>query len=1318
MRLSSSPLGLGLLALALWFAPALAPSGRQPLAHAPQAGAHQAALASPAQDSSALPAPTLAQLPAPGQPPAASTAALDAEPPPPASTPDAKAPRRPAGPPPPRGTVFSFPDGDSAPRSFAVALDEAYFPERPAGARVLAIPPQPDLPTLLAHLAAHTTSVSTDDTQATSRSPQPLLVLYPLGAQRHPGSRRVLVPRIEVRLASPDTPSPAIAPELGIAGWERPSYAPDRALAHVQGDAAQALRAVTALAQLPGILAARPLLARQHQPRFVPNDPLFRDQWHLRNTGQQGGKAGVDIRARPAWLTATGAGIVVGVVDDGVDHGHPDLAPGYRADLSYDWVDDDPNPFPVVPGFEGDNHGTAVAGLAVARGGNAIGVVGAAPAGSLAGLRLLGDHSTDEQDAAAMSWRNDAIQIKNNSWGPPDAAPAYGYPADLNPAGPLWAAAVADAVNNGRQGRGTLFFWSAGNGHADGDQGVLDGYATDRHVIPVAAATHTGGIARFSEGGPHVVIAAPGSATTGIVTTDRRGAAGYNSVYYGFPGDYPALLDYTRGFGGTSAAAPIVSGVGALLLQTRPDLGWRDVKEILLRSGTRLQASSPEWVSRPAGLAAHPIKHHPRLGGGLLNALDALTLARNWPLLSPEINVEAGLAINLPRAIPDAGQGSVRAAFALPQNAPPLRVEHVVLTLDIRHPFRGDLTISLTSPTGVVSRFVHADYRMAGLYLDDPSTPEDESLIGAHYENHPFVSVRHWGEASTLPARPDSAWVLEIQDMYREDVGQLVGARLTLHGTPLSSPALVSAPESQSLATGSTLVLTTQFSGGNLSYSWTRNGRPVPRANGPVLRLPGISAATAGLYVCTAVNELGTATASATVTIDDGSRATFPLHAGTSQALSLSETVPGDIVLWSAAGLPGGLRLDRATGQITGRVTRPGSYRVVVSATTAEGIVIRTPLTFDFAPVAPEFTGQYAGLVSRHPALNAELGGSLTLTVNASGTATGRLVLGRAATAFTGFVERIDDDTLRFETNLPRARQRLALELRRDEGVSSLDGTLLSLDNLAAPGAELVGARSTWHARNRPATAFLGASTAALLPPESEAGLGASLLTLRVAASGQTTWTLLPADGSPALTGATALTDPGVLFLHAPYAGSLGSLRGRFTAPQTGAPPLAAETADWLRRAAPRLARPEGFGPISLALAPGSGAYSPPAAGTRVLGRDADSPLVALSLLRADGTAAFESDLGVDAANRFVVPAPNTDRLALRLAAASGRVSGNVILREPDPANPALTINRNARLEAVLLPASDRVLGFYFLPPTAAAPAPRAGLLLLEPAGP
>ncbi|MCX7790616.1 MAG: S8 family serine peptidase, partial [Chloroflexaceae bacterium] len=126
-------------------------------------------------------------------------------------------------------------------------------------------------------------------------------------------------------------------------------------------------------------LVPQPETAHLREPRSLPNDPLFPDQWHLRNTGSGGGTAGIDLNVTNWWdwvgTNRLGAGVVIGIVDSGVEYTHPDLAANYRPTLSWDYLSGDADPFPTGGTF----HGTAVAGLAAARGHNALGVSGVAP---------------------------------------------------------------------------------------------------------------------------------------------------------------------------------------------------------------------------------------------------------------------------------------------------------------------------------------------------------------------------------------------------------------------------------------------------------------------------------------------------------------------------------------------------------------------------------------------------------------------------------------------------------------------------------------------------------------------------------------------------------------------------------------------------------------------------------------------------------------------------------------------------------------------------------------------------------------------------
>ena len=109
-----------------------------------------------------------------------------------------------------------------------------------------------------------------------------------------------------------------------------------------------------------------PMVEKQQQPRLVPNDPEFGSQWHLSNTGQTNGVSGEDANVTSVWDSYTGFGVVISVIDDGLDYNHSDINPHYSSELSYDWCDDDSDPMPS----SWNGHGTAAAGVAAAAGNN------------------------------------------------------------------------------------------------------------------------------------------------------------------------------------------------------------------------------------------------------------------------------------------------------------------------------------------------------------------------------------------------------------------------------------------------------------------------------------------------------------------------------------------------------------------------------------------------------------------------------------------------------------------------------------------------------------------------------------------------------------------------------------------------------------------------------------------------------------------------------------------------------------------------------------------------------------------------------------
>jgi subtilisin family serine protease len=358
-----------------------------------------------------------------------------------------------------------------------------------------------------------------------------------------------------------------------------------------------------------------PELVRERRARGA-----FAPQWHLQPATIDGVRIDADANVVPAWTTTQGEDVVICILDDGVDIDHEEFSSAGKIVAPRSFVkprSDDPRP------SSGFNHGTACAGVACGDG--AFGASGVAPRARLMPLRnISGIGSQDEADAIAWAVDHGADVI-SCSWGPPCGNwtdPNDPVHDQVVPLPDNTRLAIDHAVSTGRQGRGCVIMWAAGNGNESVDN---DGYAAYAHVNAIAACNDSGTRSAYSDVGRAVAFCFPSNdfavqgrprpRTPGIWTTDRRGRSGYNPGSTTL-GDVKG--DYVNSFGGTSSACPGAAGVAALVLSVNPELRWDDVREVLRRSSTRIDDKPGEYDDSG---------HSRQYGFGRLDAAAAVAMA-------------------------------------------------------------------------------------------------------------------------------------------------------------------------------------------------------------------------------------------------------------------------------------------------------------------------------------------------------------------------------------------------------------------------------------------------------------------------------------------------------------------------------------------------------------------------------------------------------------------------------------------------------------------------------------------------------------------
>ncbi|USN98839.1 MAG: S8 family serine peptidase [Phycisphaeraceae bacterium] len=471
--------------------------------------------------------------------------------------------------------------------------------------------------------------------------------------------------------------------------------------------------AVTLANELRGVLGDRVELDIE-RPRdlrgTLPNDPLFPNQWHLLNTSNPI----ADVNAEAAWaLGYTGQGVIVGVTEGGFQITHPDLAPHYNAEASQ--------------GGGNSSHATSCAGVFGAVGNNSLGVTGLAYNCEVSS-QLYGSGT---QTAAAMVFRNDLNDIKNDSWGPSDNGrfwDDYISSAEVQ--------ALQDCAELGRGGLGTITCWAAGNGGTN-DRCDYDPYVSNRYVMGIGAIGDLDHESSFNETGSSMLVVAHTSGNVRGITTTTSGSS------------------YTSSFGGTSSASPLGCGAVALALEANPLLTWRDVQALLIESARMCDPTDADWTTNAAGYEINQ-----KFGFGAIEAADLVTAAVSWTNLAPEVSAATGtIAVNA--ALPDNNPTGVTRTADIPDD---IRVESVIVHMNITTPNCGDLRVVLTSPAGTESVFM---------------TPHSDSSDDV--TDFDFKSLRSWGENAA------GTWTLTVSDELAGNAAAWTDFAITVYGTAISA---------------------------------------------------------------------------------------------------------------------------------------------------------------------------------------------------------------------------------------------------------------------------------------------------------------------------------------------------------------------------------------------------------------------------------------------------------------------------------------------------------------------------------------------------
>ncbi|KAH8395553.1 hypothetical protein KR222_011145, partial [Zaprionus bogoriensis] len=449
---------------------------------------------------------------------------------------------------------------------------------------------------------------------------------------------------------------------------------------------------------------------------------------------------GLDMNVIPAWKQGiTGQGIVVTILDDGLESDHPDIEQNYvsrnrylkESDIywedmlplcpqdpkaSYDVNSHDNDPMPHYDMTDSNRHGTRCAGEVAATANNSFCAVGIAYGASVGGVRMLDGDVTDAVEARSLSLNPQHIDIYSASWGPDDDGKTVDGPGELA------SRAFIEGTTKGRGGKGSIFIWASGNGGREMDNCNCDGYTNSIWTLSISSATEEGHVPWYSEKCSSTLAttySSGGQSEKQVVTTDLH---------------HSCTVSHT----GTSASAPLAAGIAALVLQSNQNLTWRDLQHIVVRTAKPANLKDSSWSRNGVG---RRVSHS--FGYGLMDAAEMVNVARNWKTVPEQQRCEIN-APHVDKVIPP--RTHITLQLSISHCSSVNYLEHVQAKITLTSQRRGDIQLFLKSPANTKVTLL-------------TSRTHDNSRSG--FNQWPFMSVHTWGES------PHGNWQLEIHNEGR-----------------------------------------------------------------------------------------------------------------------------------------------------------------------------------------------------------------------------------------------------------------------------------------------------------------------------------------------------------------------------------------------------------------------------------------------------------------------------------------------------------------------------------------------------------------------